>query len=640
MNIKNTLLAIILLLSFLALGFSLYLTYDAWMKGKSYQHAGEASITIDLLLEAAQYLSQERALTNIALTDPSPAKKEIFARITNYRTQADAALQEAYNHFILLDFVDSNLLIDEFNSLRKQARIIRNEAERNLAKAQIMRDSKFLNEWENALSQLIIMSQDIRFAITQEVNKDDADLGRQAQMKHFLWAMGEYAAREQGIITTLLNNEMFMNETQLQQLAAYESKIDTSWNMVRRLSETSPANVKQSQTEILQNLFGAFKALKNKIYNAGIEGEPYPISVQTWRTKETKALQAVYSAQAAAAEETRIYINSLKAQSNDSLILQGSLSLLSVLMLILGFSVVYRKITKPLSIMTETMADLAGGNIKVSVPYADLKNELGEMAQAMQLFKGNALKRIELELIQKHESEKRIARAEMLEKLIESFDIEISNAIDLLVGLDKNATIRHSGSVLTNIQGMAAATEELSASFDEVSIQIQRTNDKIREVLEKTTIADNFADSLRKANNDVMEALNAIGTISRKTNLLSLNATIESARAGEAGKGFAVVAGEVKALAKQTDRSIQEIEEVMGNMQEVSQNMISSLNTITKATQGVSQASFSIASAVEEQTITTQEISKRMNQAVNETKNVSHEIKDNVSSFLKKVTHA
>ena len=115
----------------------------------------------------------------------------------------------------------------------------------------------------------------------------------------------------------------------------------------------------------------------------------------------------------------------------------------------------------------------------------------------------------------------------------------------------------------SNVQSVASAAEEMSASVKEISSQVQRTNQLANDSKEKTVAADEKAVVLGTAAHKVSEAVTLIASIAGQINLLALNATIESARAGEAGKGFAVVASEVKNLANQTNKSVEEVSKVI-----------------------------------------------------------------------------
>ena len=177
-----------------------------------------------------------------------------------------------------------------------------------------------------------------------------------------------------------------------------------------------------------------------------------------------------------------------------------------------------------------------------------------------------------------------------------------------------------------NVQAVAAAAEEMSATIKEISEQTQTVNVLISESAARVEGADEHATELQEASEQVRNVIQLISNISSQINLLALNATIESARAGEAGKGFAVVANEVRNLAGQTDKSIQDIEKVIHNMSRASDGVITALGGIKESVDKILGSSAGVASAVEEQSAVVNDIAQNMNVATHKTEAVKENI--------------
>lgn len=166
---------------------------------------------------------------------------------------------------------------------------------------------------------------------------------------------------------------------------------------------------------------------------------------------------------------------------------------------------------------------------------------------------------------------------------------------------------------LENTNGVAAATEQMRASSQEIARQITLSADRAAKSLSETELATSKIAGLEIATNEISSVVDLITKISKQTNLLALNATIEAARAGEAGKGFAVVASEVKNLANQTAAATENIVNQVNNIQATTNESVQAIASIKKITQELSEISAGISAAVEEQDAATAEISEQVN---------------------------
>ncbi len=188
-----------------------------------------------------------------------------------------------------------------------------------------------------------------------------------------------------------------------------------------------------------------------------------------------------------------------------------------------------------------------------------------------------------------------------------------------------------------NMANMASSTEQMSGNVKTVSNSVGEMTSAIGEVARSAEQAANVADNaarlaetsntkiahLGSAADEIGKVIEVIQDIAEQTNLLALNATIEAARAGDAGKGFAVVATEVKELAKQTGDATEDIRQRIESIQESTTEAVTSISEIAEEVGKVNEASRTIASAVEEQSITTKEIAQNVAQAASGTESVS-----------------
>jgi len=306
-------------------------------------------------------------------------------------------------------------------------------------------------------------------------------------------------------------------------------------------------------------------------------------------------------------------------------------------------------IVKPIILLKGVMEAFAGNNLNADVPGLDRRDELGDMARTVAVFKKNGLE-VERMRAEQQETEKRNAeqrKADMF-KLADDFEGAVGEIIETVSSasteLEASASTLTSTAVRsqelsivvaaaseeasTNVQSVASATEELSSSVNEISRQVQESARMANEAVGQARATNDRVGELSRAAARIGDVVELINTIAGQTNLLALNATIEAARAGEAGRGFAVVASEVKALAEQTAKATGEIGQQILGIQTATQDSVNAIREISGTIERLSEISSTIAAAVEEQGAATQEISRNVQQAAEGTQQVSSNITD------------
>lgn len=303
-------------------------------------------------------------------------------------------------------------------------------------------------------------------------------------------------------------------------------------------------------------------------------------------------------------------------------------AVLAVILVILSI----KTIVTPVRHMTDTMTILADGKNDVDIPGIHRRDEIGEMAQALQVFQRNSQERLRLETEQNQEQKARAERAKRIEDLSLTFD---QNMRDVLTQTaDATTRMRVSASAMrtaaqstleqtrtaseaslqtqSNVQHVASATNQLSSSLSQISQNTLSSVEAINEAIEKGENASNTVNWMSEASARIGEVINMIEDIAAQTNLLALNATIEAARAGETGKGFAVVAGEVKNLANQTARATQEISQHIARMRDTTSQSVSAIHEVCENISRVRNQASDVRDTVSQQSIATQNISENV----------------------------
>ena len=314
-------------------------------------------------------------------------------------------------------------------------------------------------------------------------------------------------------------------------------------------------------------------------------------------------------------------------------------------------------VSRRLTRMSEAMRRLAKGDMSVNVS-SDANDEIGEMAQALSVFKESMIKTQSLTEEQQRQAEERIRRAEQLDAMVKEFDADISSLLEALGAsmeeLDSSARIMtdvaedtsgRAGAVASasdmathNVQAVSAAAEELSVTVDSISDQVTKSAEVAMKAVSEAEQTTAQMDSLQQVAAGISEVTALINDIAEQTNLLALNATIEAARAGEAGSGFAVVASEVKNLASQTAKATEQISSQIDQMQSATTDAANALGGIRGIIQDLASSSESIANALQEQRQATQEIASSVVQASQGTAEVNENI-GGLSESAKEVDH-
>ena len=342
-----------------------------------------------------------------------------------------------------------------------------------------------------------------------------------------------------------------------------------------------------------------------------------------------------------------LYVDDLDADIYALLLRLGVMGAGVIALMALLSWLIARDILGALDRQKTRMQHIASGSIDQVVEETERGDEIGRMAETLEMLRQTALTARTLEAKQiatkqQGENEKR----EALIALADRFDASVGRLVGMMASgsteleptaqsmtgtaerTNQQATVVSTAAAEASarVQTVATAAEELSTSISEISRQVAQSAKITDRAVENARRTDTIVRALADGAQQIEHVAELISSIAGQTNLLALNATIEAARAGEAGRGFAVVASEVKSLASQTAEATKEIGTRISQIQGATKEAVEAIQGITATIEEVSAIATTIGSAIEEQGAATAEIARNVTQTAQATQEVTANI--------------
>ena len=396
-----------------------------------------------------------------------------------------------------------------------------------------------------------------------------------------------------------------------------------------------------------QQFFAAdYAATRERLLTALIDGTRPAMTADEWSPYTVPKLGSMQDVAQGALAEARDHAFGTRQAATRQLATSLCFLLVAVLVSVFGVMAVTRHIIRPLRLLRDAMARLAGGDLTAEAAVGQRTDEIGALAAAFALFRQNAVDKTAMEAERQTGQAQLAARQQDMERRIAAFEQQVSAALGALgqssqamttassamagIASDSTAQVRAAAAAAddasNNVAGIAAATEELSASIAEITRQVSNSAIITERAVEETRQTDDTVRGLAESAARIGEVVKLISDIAGQTNLLALNATIEAARAGDAGKGFAVVASEVKSLANQTAKATEEIASQISAVRNVTEAAVTAIKRIGATIDEVSTVATAIAAGVEQQGASTQEIDRNTQEAARRTRDVTQTI--------------
>jgi len=615
--------------------------------------------------ENKNILSAQWVLTDLSVEILDAALSDDLNAYGDSFAESSATAKESIGDFKeVRDF----LLTIDFRSFKREVarREALNYVDRNVLVPLVPLD-------EEAGLQFAKIESDLASLVDQMVGlASSAEMSAKLSSLATLLKVKEMSSNERALVVTAFSNGLFTPDSYSEFLrlkGAQDTFLTVFYSMATIANDEAYANTVTGDAIV--------DAEDVRIFITDMEGGDMTGSGYTgleWYDMSTKKINLIKSVEDIVTADIVADASDKASSAFVNVLIFGFVAVVVTLLTFVIF-IVSKSISKPLGLMNEAMLSLADGDMSVEVPCLGYGSEVGQMASAVDNFKQGRIERQRLEteakeaekVQRKREEEQRIeaekakqaeqekeletsrrrqVRAEKLESRISEFDQSILQKIgsfntaiaemeQAAVTLSDTAKQTETQSVAAatgaseasqNVQTVAAASEEMASTVAGINEQMSHSSQITGQAMDTIDSTAKIAVELQSSSQNIGNVIDLINEIAEQTNLLALNATIEAARAGDAGKGFAVVASEVKELSNQTSSATNDISEHIKRLQEISANVVTSVDKTRDALKENSEVALNVTGAVEQQALATQEISQNIQQVATGTADASSQI--------------
>jgi methyl-accepting chemotaxis protein len=611
----------------------------------------EFSAAADKFIKGTYAILLERLATDNALQASVAADGAVSAKIEGFRKSVRELYEPGLSLIEQHSFPNKATLLDDLNAKIRRADDVRRRADADIKMPREQRDESLRQSFAPTMTDMINASLSLWYTAVYSTAKGDSELAQLAVIKELGWKMREFSGLARAAISGSIAGGVAVAPDRLAVISDNRVRVNALWLVLQNLArdpQTHPAIV-DAMRQAEGQYFKGFLSLAEEMQKAGASGK-YPMTAAQWVETTNPQIDSLLAVMNAAGAASEARTQNLGDTAFGRLLFELGLIAVCISIALCCAIVVILQVTRPLTALSDAMRELANGNFDVTLPSLGRRNEVGDIAEAVELFKAKAVERARLEVEEKQAEEARRAETQKADvnRLVDNFQKAVGGIVETVssasteleaaaMNLTRTAeTTQHLSATVAsaseeasaNVHSVASASEEMNSSVNEIARQVHESSRIAGEAVKQTETTDSNVMQLLQAAARIGDVVKLITAIAEQTNLLALNATIEAARAGDAGKGFAVVAQEVKALAEQTAKATDEIGGQIASMQTATKEAATAIKGIGLTIARISEIASTIAAAVEEQGATTQEISRNVHEASSRTKQVSTKVRE------------
>ena len=590
---------------------------------------------------ALQNTRVERGPLRSALRGALPASPAMIATTARARAIANPALEALAQACTRILCLTGNASA-RISAAREALDTIRQEADPALVLPLSQRPAQIADRFNTAITGLVDLLEEASTTLTQQVRATSGAVSTLVQVKDAAYATRDAAGLDRDFLLNGIEYHSFSPADRAGMMDV-RSRVGATWPLVTSVAASVPSATREAIATAKRAYFDQYLPLRIKFEKDVSEGRQPSLDA----AGINRLIDDVTGAQVAVSDAALISISALAqeegAAARRNLLVMGAMMLVALLLGIGAVVFMRSQILRPLLQLCAAMRRLAIRDMASEIPWRGRTDEVGQMADAVQVFKDGMIVADLLAAQQDAERALKEQRAIRLGSLVQDFEGKVSQMVGLLSassaemedtakGMTATATrTDHQATTVAvaaedasaGVQTVAAAAEQLTASIHEISRQVAQsattTENAVEDARRTGAIVRALADSAQK----IGDVVKLISGIAAQTNLLALNATIEAARAGDAGKGFAVVASEVKNLATQTAKATEDIAGQIKQIQGATAEAVDAIKAIASTITEVNMIASNIAAAVEEQGAATTEIARNVQKTAVSTQEVT-----------------